>query len=202
MHWFPWQLGDRLSLRHAMIMLLLATVIAGHLPIPVLPAVNRNGKDRSQPFPCQDRPCGCRSAEQCKKKCCCFSKDQKVAWARRNGVKVSDVVAVTAKRESTELKARQGCCSIHRTAKSGNGDQSAPHSTKTASRCKIVIGVVAQECQGVAQTLFGQSVFLIPQVAPLNPLVGSRGERFILEGTRFVQPVAEPPVPPPRLVAA
>lgn len=49
------------------------------LPAPV-------EKDRSQPFPCQHHRCGCTSAEQCWKRCCCFSHQQKMAWARAQGV--------------------------------------------------------------------------------------------------------------------
>lgn len=43
-------------------------------------------KDKSIPFPCQDRPCGCGTAEQCWRACCCFSHKEKMDWARRNGV--------------------------------------------------------------------------------------------------------------------
>lgn len=39
-------------------------------------------KDRSQPFPCMDRPCGCGSAEQCFSSCCCHTPEQLLAWAR------------------------------------------------------------------------------------------------------------------------
>jgi hypothetical protein len=43
-------------------------------------------KDRSQPFPCMDRPCGCQTAEQCWRDCCCFTPQQRAAWAQRHGV--------------------------------------------------------------------------------------------------------------------
>lgn len=43
-------------------------------------------KDSSQPFPCQNRPCGCKAATQCWTSCCCFSAAEKLAWAERNGV--------------------------------------------------------------------------------------------------------------------
>jgi hypothetical protein len=35
-------------------------------PLPVRPA-----RVDSQPYPCQTRPCGCQSAEQCRHCCCC-----------------------------------------------------------------------------------------------------------------------------------
>lgn len=68
------------------------------LPIASLPQ-NSPEKDDSEPFPCQNRPCGCRSAEQCWKKCCCFNNVQKVAWARAHNVKVPDFVWTAAKKE-------------------------------------------------------------------------------------------------------
>ena len=75
-------------------------VCAMLLPLPMAPLPsNSPEKDQSQPFPCQNRPCGCRSAEQCWKKCCCFNNSQKIAWAKANQVKVPDYVVAAAKKE-------------------------------------------------------------------------------------------------------
>jgi hypothetical protein len=54
------------------------------------------GKDASSPFPCLFRTCGCLSANDCWKKCCCFSNAQKVAWAKKNNVQVPDFVSEAA----------------------------------------------------------------------------------------------------------
>jgi hypothetical protein len=43
-------------------------------------------KDASQPFPCQDHPCGCRTAEECWRNCCCFTAEERWAWARAHHV--------------------------------------------------------------------------------------------------------------------
>ncbi|MEX0713562.1 MAG: hypothetical protein WD278_14490, partial [Pirellulales bacterium] len=51
------------------------------VPLPGAPA-----KDRSRPFPCMDRRCGCHSAGECRESCCCFSDEEKLAWARRHQV--------------------------------------------------------------------------------------------------------------------
>ena len=70
-------------------------------PLPIAPLPhNSQEKDSSEPFPCQNRPCGCRSAEQCWKKCCCFDNTQKIAWAKANNVKVPDFVLTAAKKET------------------------------------------------------------------------------------------------------
>jgi len=43
-------------------------------------------KDRSVPFPCQGKACGCRTAEECWRHCCCNTPEQRLAWARARGV--------------------------------------------------------------------------------------------------------------------
>ena len=87
MNWFRWQITYRPSRQHLTSMLLLAVIVASLLPIPLLPSFCDVVKDNSVPFPCQDRPCGCRSADQCLKKCCCFSTEQKLTWSKRYGAK-------------------------------------------------------------------------------------------------------------------
>lgn len=60
------------------------------------------GKDASSPFPCLFRSCGCLAADDCWKKCCCFSNAQKVAWAKKNNVQVPDFVSESAALEQQE----------------------------------------------------------------------------------------------------
>lgn len=93
---------------------LYALVVSG-LPLP-LGAVSIRGrsegvgtqllaaKDRSRPFPCRDKPCGCASAEQCFKKCCCHTPAQLLAWARSNDLEPA-VLAALERRAATELPA-------------------------------------------------------------------------------------------------
>ena len=180
-------------------MLLLVTFIGAMLPLPVRSSRSINSKDHSRPFPCQDRPCGCRSAEQCKKKCCCFSAEQKLAWAKRNRVAASEVVASTENCETKPLSTRKGCCSANRKAKTDDSDRFKKSPDETMRDDHIVIGMIAQECQGVAQTLSGQPVFVIPPVISLSSVVEPTGQYFVLEKSLFVQRFIEPPVPPPRL---
>lgn len=90
-------------------------VCAMLFPLPIAPPPqNSQEKDSSEPFPCQNRPCGCQSAEQCWRKCCCFDNTQKIAWAKANNVKVPDYVLAAAKKESqktaTHASKSLGCC--------------------------------------------------------------------------------------------
>lgn len=52
------------------------------LPMPAT-AISR---DDDQPFPCQGSVCGCRTAEQCWRSCCCHSADQRWVWAQEHDV--------------------------------------------------------------------------------------------------------------------
>ncbi|MGO8744746.1 MAG: hypothetical protein ACLQNE_02035 [Thermoguttaceae bacterium] len=56
-------------------------------------------KSSKERFPCENCRCGCHSAEQCWKACCCYTNAEKVAWARENGVAVPDYVVTAAKQE-------------------------------------------------------------------------------------------------------
>jgi hypothetical protein len=57
----------------------LAASLGFALPIPTR-------KPRGQPFPCQDHACGCRSAEECWRHCCCFSPTERLAWSQAQGI--------------------------------------------------------------------------------------------------------------------
>lgn len=51
------------------------------IPLPVF--VHKNS---GQPFPCQDHACGCQTAEECWSHCCCFTPEERLAWAREHNV--------------------------------------------------------------------------------------------------------------------
>ena len=94
--------GRNRGWRVAMAILLAIGCCAVWLPVP---QVSSPEKDHSEPYPCMDHPCGCASAEQCWRKCCCFTNQQKVAWAERSGVKVPDYVVTAAAREKAQVTA-------------------------------------------------------------------------------------------------
>lgn len=71
--------------RKVVTFLALACFCASSMPLP-LGTIRISDKAGSQPFPCQDSPCGCKTAEQCWTNCCCTTPAQRLAWARKNGV--------------------------------------------------------------------------------------------------------------------
>lgn len=180
--------------------LLIAAFITALIPIPNHSYEPSVRKDRSRPFPCQDRPCGCRSAEQCRKKCCCFSSEQKQAWARRNGVALAEVIPDAKKSDASSQIAPRSCCTQRRgsTNSSKASTSVARGMKKSQQRYRYMVGIAAQKCQGVDQTFNGQMVFLIPEPISCSETAEPNGERLVPPICRFEPPKSDPPVPPPR----
>jgi hypothetical protein len=72
--------------------------------------------DHSVPFPCQDHHCGCVSAEQCWTSCCCFTPAERIAWAQRHKVTISEHVLLALRAEEHSehdhdvCQAEEVCC--------------------------------------------------------------------------------------------
>lgn len=77
-----------------------------------------SGKDRTKPFPCMDKPCGCATAEQCFANCCCHTPAERLAWAKAHRVDLAIMTALE-RRVATESACTSGrpakkaasCCS-------------------------------------------------------------------------------------------
>ncbi|WP_339745681.1 hypothetical protein [uncultured Rubinisphaera sp.] len=103
----------RITFRQAIALLVVLGMCASIIPLPMTVPVTAE-KDRSTPFPCQDRPCGCASAKQCWKSCCCFTDSQKLAWAKANHVTPPDYVIAAAEKEASEKsQVVKNCCAQH-----------------------------------------------------------------------------------------
>jgi hypothetical protein len=100
----------RRNVRGLLSLSVLLGVCAMVLPLPFAPQPQNSPEEKSsEPFPCQNRPCGCRSAEQCWKKCCCFDHNQKIAWAKANNVKVPGFVLKAAMKENARTVSLEIC---------------------------------------------------------------------------------------------
>ena len=88
--------------------------VAGFLPATGGPAAKRiAGKDRSRPFPCMDKPCGCATAEQCFSSCCCNTPAELLAWAKANQLDPATLVTLQHRVAATAptAPAETCCCS-------------------------------------------------------------------------------------------
>jgi|GEM_PF-924391 len=234
MQWLRFNFCVEPSRQHFTIMLLVVAFFVALVPIPVDLIRDVAQKDLSQPFPCQDRPCGCRNADQCRKKCCCFTPLQKMAWGKRHGIKSFEISSTLTPppKALCEVKrlpvrkapirmapidtvqtASQGCCSAKTELKltpiKVNAEKpkltdavnQPADTTKSTPRFQTVIGVCAQQCQGVEQSLTGLPIFILPLPITLEILIEPRGERLTVEPVQLLSAAIQPPVPPPRAIA-
>lgn len=101
-------------------------LVASGIPLPVgAGAAARHGsraaariaaKDRSRPFPCMNKPCGCANARQCFTKCCCNTPAETLRWARANGVD-AETLASLERRAGVAVDhggtgGDRGCCTV------------------------------------------------------------------------------------------
>lgn len=205
-------------------LVVLVSVCASFFPLPV-GSIPPRGKDQSQPFPCQNRPCGCASAEQCWKQCCCFTNAEKLVWAKANGVTPPQFVVDAAVAESStkvvkdEASSKKPC--PHCTKSTTCEHSHSCHPSSSQSECcstsgcdhqhqgqeqaqteedstRFVIGIEMMKCRG--QGFFWNSL-------PWAVIPVCRVPEFRPEPASWDRPVsiasgsiaAEPPEPPPKL---
>ncbi len=196
-----WRLGRKTKarLRRTAVALLLVgnhVVLALGLPLP-LPAA-RSPLSASEFFPCMNCSCGCRTAEQCWRHCCCYSMTQKLAWAKAHGVEPPAFVREAAEKEAQLAAASspqepKKCCPCCKKA-AATPQQAAPQG-------KLVF-VKALECQGHgAAGLLAGLPALLPKPAAFTPKAPP-----LLETISFATPLLSEvlvlvPEPPPRTLA-
>jgi hypothetical protein len=178
-------------------------------PLPIWTA-----KDRSVPFPCQDRPCGCRSAAECWQSCCCFTREEHLAWARANNVESPAGYATNGWNDGPKRQAQVDCCqpkkaccskesSCPTSAACGLATKSCNSDAKpqAAIPARFAVGALYLKCRGLT-IAWAQSGAALPAPAPLAfeldyPLAGLLNS----ESISAVNPFLTPPLPPPRWLA-
>ena len=203
----------------------LLAMLVCQLPAPLALPTAANGKDRSELYPCRDRPCGCGSAAQCWTGCCCFTNAQKVAWAEANGVTLPAFVRAAAKREAadSEIPARsassgpraqraepKSCCGRLKPEPKpscGGGaestcetDAAKDQAVEEDAPAKPLAGWLAQKCRGEIAACGALPWGLRPHVYEalgVPPVAWDRPRSSEAEACG-----AEPPTPPPRAAVA
>jgi len=85
--------------------------LARPAPPPGSPAASRLAdKDRSRPFPCMDKPCGCATAEQCFSNCCCNSPAELLAWAEARRLDPATLLALHNRVAAAQAPAATAAC--------------------------------------------------------------------------------------------
>lgn len=161
-------------------------------------------------FPCQHHQCGCATAQQCWSSCCCFSRDEQVAWAKANHVALPEEFTLASL--VAEHTAKRSCCDEHDEHEHGvacqhehNVPTAADHSQADAAvahaapptTIKWVHGLAARKCRGQSTDWIASGAVM---PLPLGPAwefewlqIGLASDApTSLAGVSFA-----PPVPPP-----
>lgn len=115
-------------------------------------------------FACQSRRCGCRTAAQCWTSCCCFTLEQRIAWAKANNAEIPAHVLARAKSTAGASPAANakpsacGHCCAHKSAKPAAKKVEPPRS----GRIVWVDSVQAQKCRGETNGWMTLSVPVFP----------------------------------------
>lgn len=183
-----------------------------------IPISSRSIKKGDVPFPCQNHACGCQSALECWTHCCCFSVEERWAWARENGVEPPEYAVkptphnspapdsdahreVAASSACSEGYSKKSCCVTNETCCQHDIEDRAiasshEHNTKPAG----VLGLSPDGCKGksgmTAGTVLGISQLPSCQFQGLDPAV----DQILALGPRAFLQFERPPIPPPRSI--
>jgi hypothetical protein len=187
--------GRRLTAGLALVAYL---VVAAGVPVPAFPR-----KDTSVPFPCQDLACGCRSAEQCWRHCCCFTAAEHWAWARARGIEPPPYATKPSPADE-QLEGPTVCCHCEHAGKSCCSGQHAANHGRAAPGAgwHWTTGADVLRCRGLS-TLWVTTGAALPPEPPLawSPFPLPR-HWLGFPGDPLTTVAAPPPLPPPRLPLA
>lgn len=179
------------------------------IPLPVF--VHKNS---GQPFPCQDHLCGCETAEQCWSSCCCFTPEERWAWARAHNVEPPAYAEKPAASPSPPPKVAgneggqgwntvklrdsdttaKGCCCTHKP------DTQASEKRLPADASGLRLATIAvRRCQGYSSLWISAGAVLpVYRWAEWSP-DDVPPARVCLPSTHADMVPSTPPDPPPRL---
>lgn len=178
--------------------LLLAAYVVTASGVPLPTAQVDVTASTETPFPCQGGHCGCRTAEQCWKSCCCQTASERLAWARQHGVTPPSYLIAAALDEERAAASRPCCAARSCCAKKSESQKSEIRNRK--SRVVWVSLVEAQKCRGEAPTWHNVPISLPPQPR-LDRVTFERCVRPLMFVVSPTPPSASfaPPDPPPRI---
>ena len=203
--------------RGAMALLLAANhlVVALGAPLP-MPSLSAGlPKSAHEMFPCMICPCGCRTAEQCWRHCCCYTMTQKLAWAKEHGVEPPDFVRAAAEKEaeSAAMSAKpKRCCPHCHQNEPAAQDAAAPAETNPAraktspaslrqetSKRQAIVLIKALQCQGFSGAGVLTSLpAVFPPAVSFSPTAPPAMDAIAFTTPLLPDVVILVPEPPPR----
>jgi len=184
---YRWSLRRRLVVGHVIVAYLVAAI---GFPLPA--AASRG---EGEAFPCQGHRCGCQSAEQCWRQCCCFSAEEHLVWARLRGVTPPECVAPpnpsgwrTQRLRDQAATTTDACCKRDASDEPAPGGRTCP--IVSPLRCQGLTAIWAAATAGFAPPA-------ISDWQPNWPLVGPVATAEFISR----QLCSLPSTPPPRHVS-
>jgi hypothetical protein len=150
-------------------------------------------KDHSIPFPCENHACGCQSAEQCWRHCCCFSVEERWTWAKARGVEPPAYAEKPpAEGVDSDHSSSVRCCHAHHPHEAGKSEAAESWLPRWVS------GFSAQHCRGLTSlcSISGAQVPPSP-TATWSPCLLQSGWVFATGSFPLTVPTS-PLEPPPR----
>jgi hypothetical protein len=199
--------GRGFRLRSAVALVALLGQLSVTLGLPLPAAIASRAKRDDQPFPCQGRPCGCLTAEECwRGDCCCFTLEEKLAWADAEGIEPpAHVRPLVESRKRARAERPASCCAqkpccgecCHAEGDCCREPKAEPTIERREGRW--VVGVFARKCRGEGpQGLFDLGPSALPDLAS-SRLTGPDEAGFVADRpVRLSSTSQRPPTPPPR----
>jgi hypothetical protein len=161
--------------------------------------LGRSGK-AGPAYPCQFRPCGCLTAEECwAGDCCCFTLQEKITWADTQGVTVPQTAREKADRHKTqrstccEAGAAGDCCSQSPTDCCAHTE--GPSLPSTLSwQCVLS----ARKCRGEGSHAVSPLSWQYVEVLDDGYAIVVVQDRLADVAQKRVERLEAPPLPPPR----
>ncbi|MCI0460995.1 MAG: hypothetical protein L0Z62_28950 [Gemmataceae bacterium] len=167
-------------------------------------------KDHSQRYPCEHHACGCRSAADCWRHCCCLSPAQRWAWARDHQVEPppdAEPVVVQGwntprlceqSEGRTPLSVETSCCATGKAAACCSMTPQQAPKPQSRSGPRWQVGMRALQCQGLA-TLWINTGAVLPVPPGITWSPSAAVTHWLTSADVLpVTHLCKPPNPPPR----
>jgi hypothetical protein len=208
-----WRLAE-FRLRVAVLWLTLFSQLMLTFGFP-LPAPRRSKSSSGIAYPCQSRPCGCLTSEECwKGDCCCFTIEQKLLWAESNDIEPPEHVRslVESRISRTVQTQKKSCCEKEKsttqlTSSECTSDQllksccDKKTQPQKDSGVRWVLGMFARKCRGDGPQTLLQPVPVTVDFPRLELPLQPDPQPFDHPVSVSISPqFSTPPSPPPKHV--
>ncbi|OYP38377.1 hypothetical protein [Rhodopirellula sp. MGV] len=181
--------------RQSLLWLLLLSIVIALTGFISQPPLSNTSNQTAERFPCESCACGCPSAEHCWDRCCCHTDQEKLQWARENGVTPPQFLVDRVANACDTAPAKTSCC--HCSHRDRNNAVSKTTKPTVATGSKTLIFWKAAECRGLT---YIWSLLAAAYVSPMHrviltePLLIDRLGSFDETAISMRTP-PEPPVP-------